>query len=124
MNALTSMKGSRFFSSELYKLYDLCCPIRTKVESINRLSKPWLTPDIMILTQRKSYLYKRVNQNAIPYSVYQVYCNTLGKKINQAKVIYLINKFQTYNNNIRSTSKLTNSTIGKPKKNSHNLSIK
>ena len=42
------------FNSELYKLYDTSCPIRTEVISINMLSQPWLTPDIMILKYRKS----------------------------------------------------------------------
>ena len=75
------------FSSELYKLSDSCCPIITKVVSNNRLSKPWLTPDIMILNRRKYYLYKRVKRNAIPYCVYQAYCNTLAKKVNKATVV-------------------------------------
>ena len=47
------------FISELYKLYDSCFSIRTKVLSNNRLSKTWLTPDKMILNQRKRNLYKR-----------------------------------------------------------------
>ena len=104
------------FSSELHKLFDSCCPIRTKVVSNNRLLKPWLTPDVIILIQRKYYLYKRVKQNAIPFSVYRAYCNTLEKKVNKAKVVYLKNKFQTYTNNIRSTWKLTNIILGKIKK--------
>ena len=78
-----------FFSLELYKLFDLCCPIRTRAVSMNMLSKPWLTPDTMIQIQRKYYLYKPVKQNAIPYNVYQAYCNTLGKKVDKAKVVYL-----------------------------------
>ena len=40
-------------SSELYKLYDSRYPIRTKVVSNNRLSKPRLTPDIMIFIKKK-----------------------------------------------------------------------
>ena len=67
------------FRSDLHKLYDSCCPITTKAVSNNKLSKPWLTPDMMILIQRKYFLYKRVKQSAIPYSVYKAYCNTLGK---------------------------------------------
>ena len=39
------------------------------------------------------------------------------------KVVYLKNKFQAYNNNIISIWKLTISILGKPKKNSHDLSI-
>ena len=77
----------------------------------------------MILIRRKYYFYKRVKQNAIPYSVYQAYCNTLGKKMDEAKVVYLRNKFQAFNNNKSSTWKLSNSFLGKPKNNSHDLSI-
>ena len=69
------VEGFSLFSSELYKLYDSCCSIRTKEVSINRLFRPWLTPDIMFLIERKYYLYKRIKQNAIPYSAYQAYCN-------------------------------------------------
>ena len=76
----------------------------------------------MILIERKDYLYKRVKQNAIPYSVYRAYCNTLGKKVNKTKVVYLKNEFQTYTNNIRATWKLT-LIVFLVKKNSHDLSI-
>ena len=71
----------------------------------------------MILIQGKYYFYKRVKQNAISYSVYPAYCNTLGKKVNKAIVVYLENEFQKYTNNINANWKLTNSILGK--KNAH-----
>ena len=40
-------------------------------------------------------------------------------KVDKAKVVYWKIKFQTYNNNIRSTWILTDSILGKPIKNSH-----
>ena len=80
------------FSSELYKLYEPCFPIRTNLVSTNSLSKSLLTLDIMILIQRKYYLYKRFKQHTIPYSGYQVYCNTLGKTVDKAKAIYFKNE--------------------------------
>ena len=83
-----------------------------KVLLINWLSKPCLTPDIMILTKRTIFLFKLVKQHAIPYSVYQACCNTLGKKVDEAKVVYPKNKFQAYSTNLRSTWKLTNNILG------------
>ena len=49
----------------------------------------------------------------IPYSVYQAYCNTIRKKVNEAMIVYLPNEFQAYSNTIRSTWKLKNSILGK-----------
>ena len=77
----------------------------------------------MILIQRKLYLYKRVKQNTIPQSVYEAYCNTLGKKVGKAKVVYLKNKFQAYSNDIRSNWKLPHIILGKSKNNSHDILI-
>ena len=50
------------FICELYKLFDSCCPIRTKLLSNNRLSKPWVTPDITILIQTKTTYEKESNK--------------------------------------------------------------
>ena len=77
----------------------------------------------MIIIKRKSYLYKRIKQNVIPYSAYQACYNRLGKKVDKANVVYLKNKYQAYNNNIRSTRRLTNSILGKPRNNSRDSSI-
>ena len=75
------------FSPDLYIMYDSWYPIRTKIASNNRISKPWLVPDIMILNQRNFYFYKQAKHHAIAYSFYRAYCSALGKKVNKAKTM-------------------------------------
>ena len=60
-------KFSLFFQ-EFYKIYDKCCPIRSKALSEHGLRKPWLTHDIMSVMQRKRELYKNSRTGTISYN--------------------------------------------------------
>ena len=75
MNAIISMKTS-YFSAPSYTNW-------------MTLSKPLLTLDLMLLIQRKNLLYKRIKQNASSESVYQAYCSTLCKKVDEAIAVNL-----------------------------------
>ena len=45
-------KFSLFFSKNLITFMIKCCQIKSRVLSIHRQRKPWLTPDIMPVTQK------------------------------------------------------------------------
>ena len=56
--------------------------------------------------QRKRYLNKLVKQHTIPFSFYQAYYNTIGKKNYETRFICLKNKFEAYSINKNWTGKL------------------
>ena len=112
------------FLQEFYKMCDKCCPIRSKVLSIHRLRKPWLTPDIMAVIQRRHELYKKLRSGTNLYNSYRSICNEVSSRLRRAKQQYKSNKFEYMRNNIRSTWKLTNTILGKSKKSCTNISIK
>ena len=85
-------KFSLFFQ-EFYKIYDKCCPIRSKVLSIHRLRKPWLTPDIMSVIQRKHETYKNYRSGTTSYNSYRSICNEVTNRLRRAKQQYISNKF-------------------------------
>ena len=76
-----------------------------------RLHQSWVPLNLMNLIWRAYSFDKNVTQNSVPYDVLKTHCITLGKKMDKAKVHYLIkNKFQAYNKNFR--SKQTSSIPG------------
>ena len=50
---------------DLFRMYDNCCRIRTKIISIERFNKPWLTDDLMTRIKRKHDAFLQFMQGII-----------------------------------------------------------
>ena len=107
---------SILFANEFYKLYDICCPVKCKTVSKNRIDKPWLTDSIMLTINRKHALYRKLKRNEITLDLYRKFCNVTKKSITLAKKNYYLNKFDACKSNTSETWKCVNS-ISKQAKN-------
>lgn len=91
------------FMSLLYELYDKCCPIRTKQISSKRITKPWLSDDLIYCIKRKYTLFKRYKNNEIPFIEYNNYKNYVTRIVRQSKKNYFVNKFESCRGDLRRT---------------------
>jgi len=79
----------------LYNLYDNCCPERKKCVSPKRMSKPWLTNELILDINRKHSLFRYYKRGIIDFDVYRVYKNNLKRKLRRSKAVFYQNKFDT-----------------------------
>ena len=108
-----------YFYNRLYHVYNVSCPIRVKYLGSNKLNKPWIDSKLLLMIQRKHYLYKRYRTGALEHCFYKSYCNLVANKIKFSKKNYYLNKFNYLNGDARATWKLTNSIIGRKSKNNN-----
>jgi len=79
----------------LYNLYKKCCPLRKKSISLKRLSKPWMSDELLLNINRKHSLFRSYKRGEIDFEDYRDFKNTLKRRINNAKACYYQNKFMT-----------------------------
>ena len=80
----------RVFFTELYKIYDKCCPIRYKTVSYKRLSKPWITNELVRMINRKHFLFRQYKRARVAFGVYNNYKLRLARLIKNSKKNHFI----------------------------------
>ena len=115
---LTLDLNSKFnlFYNEIDRIYNECCPIRTKVISCERFKKPWITTEIRSSINTKYDLFRLYKNGSIPYDIFRNYKRELKKKLKKAEKDYYTNKFENCRGDSDSTWKLTNNLLGKNNK--------
>ena len=89
-----------FFHALFYKCYNKCCPIRSKMLSLQRFSKPWLTDVLMQSINHKHFLYSQYNLGYVEFEVYNLYKNRVTNLLRNAKSQHLKSKFNSCQGNI------------------------
>jgi len=103
------------FIREFYRIYNRCCPVRTKRVSFNRLLKPWFNADLMRCINRKHSLFREYKQGLISFHAYNTFKNITTSLIRRTKFKYYITKFNSMKGNSAGTWKLFNSLSGRQK---------
>ena len=91
------------FNAEVFRIYNICCPLRTKQYSTNRLLNPWLTDEIIRFVKFKHFLVSQVKSNYIPKYILNNFKQELRKKIEASKKSYYSMKFKAHKNDIKKT---------------------
>ena len=107
---------TEWLSDKLDGLFNCYFPIKTKLLTTKRLSRPWLTKAILKSIDRKHALYKRVKQRTYDQTGYNIYRRILTNLIRVAKVNYYNSKFEHCKQDIKQTWKLINSVLKPGKK--------
>ena len=115
---------ARSFIHKFDSLYNSCFPVKSKLVGIKRSRKPWLTPCLLKCITRKHYLYKRVKNSQCSFDYFKKYRNILDLSIRNSKRLYYEKKFNAAHNNIKSTCKILNNTLGVNKPNSNGIYLK
>ena len=107
---------SEWFVGKLFDVYNRTCPKRSKTLSVKQLLKPWITGDLQQSINKKHRLFKQYKNNVIPFNTYNLYKNSLTRKMRSAKVAYYSNKFLNSGNNVKKNWQTINSILNKQKK--------
>ena len=83
--------------------YDMCFPIRTKIITAKRLSKPWITKALHISIKKKHDLHKLVKQNRYDFNAYKRYSNSLSGLLKTSKLSYYSQQFAACKRDLRRT---------------------
>ena len=109
---LDSNAKFNLFYKELERIYQTCCPIKTKEISTNRFKNPWLSQQLLNDIHKKYEIFKRYKNGHIPYDQFLNYKKELKRKIKVAKNNYYLNKFENCRGDSSKTWKLTNNILG------------
>lgn len=110
----------KIFVEGFFTIYNRCCPIRTKVFPLNKIKKPWLDRDLIVLCKRKFILYNLYKRGVVTYEIFVNFRNELSNTIRRCKLNYFREQFDKYKSDIRKTFQCINGLIGC--KNSRNVS--
>jgi len=108
---------TEIFHSNLYRIYDSCCPIRAKRISYNSYMKPWINGEVITQIRRKHELFRQFKRGQLPFQVYNRYKNQVTRLLRTTKSRYFMGKFDAYSADIRGTWKTLNSLVNKKSKN-------
>jgi hypothetical protein len=108
------------FCNTLFSIYNECCPIRRKRISFKRLSKPWLSGNLMRLINRKHELFRSFRRGDVSFYEYKTLEKQLTRSLRTAKQQYFQYKFQSCLGNTKNTWRTINSLI-KNKINTNNV---
>ena len=78
-----------FFHDLFYKYYNKCCPIRSKMLSLQRFSEPWLTDALLQSINHKHFLYRQYKLGYVEFEVYNLYKNRVTNLLRNAKSQHL-----------------------------------
>ena len=93
------------FDNTLFDCYTSVFPLKTKCTSRNRISKPWITSELL-LTERskiskKHELYKLHLEGVIPNETYKKYKSYITSELYKSKKAYFSKKLMETNGNMR-----------------------
>ena len=101
------------FSFKLDKFYCNNFPIKTKTVTNKQLSKPWITPELKQLIDRKSQYFELYRLGVITHAENNSFKNTINSKIKRTKADYYKKRFLKLKNNIKSTWSLLSSLMSR-----------
>jgi len=104
------------FTGQLYRMYDRCCPIRSKYVSRNGISKPWISPDLVKCINRKHSLSRDYKMGLVTYNTYNIFKNYVTTLIRRAKSQYFTFKFGSLQGDSRKTWNLLGSITNRNRK--------
>ena len=90
-----------FLCHEMFKIYNLCCPISIKQVSENRTNKPWKNKHVLSLVRYKHFLFKQFKNKIIPFDIYKNFKINVAKYIDDARKNYLTRKFDSCGNDLK-----------------------
>ena len=91
-----------------------CFPIKTRKIKTNKISKPWLTDDILEYIKERHKLYKKFIKKPITFGQeYRNYRNHVNQLINRAKITYFQNKLIDASGSCKNTWKVLNKILGR-----------
>lgn len=91
----------RYFDNVLNELYKKSCPLKIKYVPQKRLSKPWLTREVLEQVKVKSNYYNLFKRGIISRRVNNMYKNRCNSTIRQAKRNYFNNYFHIHRNDMK-----------------------
>ena len=113
---MMSIKKTEWFTEELWKQYNSCCPKKAKIVSYKTYIKPWITDDIKSLINQKHAHFKNYKRGIIPYETYNQFNNNVTKLVKRAKRNFYFRKFDPSHNCIKKNWKIINSIFNIRKK--------
>ena len=122
-NDMSVNDRTMLFNDALFSLYNNCCPVRSKQLSSKRITKPWLSNNLLICIRRKYMLFKRYKNNEVSFNEYNDYKNYVSREVKAAKRNFFKNRFDRCRGDLRRTWNNINYIMnGKRKKDSVSLS--
>ena len=100
-----------FFIETLDDIYKRCFPLKIKYVSNKRISKPWLTSEILKNIKLKSAYFKKLKLNLISDVFYKIFKNRLVNQVRRAKKNYCCSAFKKCKNDLKSTWNLIKSLV-------------
>ena len=112
--------NEQYNSFQIYinSLYCECFPLKTKLISSKRISKPWVTESTIHKIKSKSTYYKQFKNGVISRETHNTLKNRLNKEIRQDKKNYYMNLFSNSSNNMKKSWKTLHSLLGTDNKKS------
>jgi len=114
---------TKIFHDSIYKIYDICCPIRSKRISYKSFSKPWISNQLKTYIHRKHRMYKEYRRGIIMFHDYNTFKNQVTNMVRRAKSRYFHDKFNANQRDIGDTWKTINSLIKKKRNLKPNIEI-
>ena len=110
------------FLSNIFKLYNSCCPIKCKTLSFKRYTKPWITSSVMHAINRKHDLFREYKNNRISFEIYNMYKLTCDNLLRECRSRFFENKFLQIQGDMKETWKQIN-YFTKPSNNDRNITL-
>jgi len=107
------------FSDKLYRMYDDCCPLRSKYVSLKRVQKPWISACLVRCINRKHVLFRDYKMGLVTFDAYNLFKNFVTSLIRRTKSQYFISRFNVLNGDARKTWDLLGSMSAGRKKHSN-----
>jgi len=104
------------FLNELYAIYNVCCPIRSKSLSYKRCTKPWISDALIQCINHKHLLFRQYKCGNIDFSIYNSYKNHVTKLVKRTRMKYFNSKFMQSRQDARSTWRTIKLLTGKKSK--------
>jgi len=114
-NDLSLNQQCNIFLDNFEFIYQSCCPLREKIISASKLSKPWITDTIKRSIAEKHRRFFQYKNGDATFESYNNYKNMLTIILRQAKSQYFKNKFASAANNIKKTWQTINQLLQKRK---------
>jgi hypothetical protein len=105
------------FNEILLNAYNTCCPIKQKTFTRSRLSKPWLTDELIRASDTKHLLFRLYRDGIVPFLEYNRFKNKFTSLLRISKRRYYVRLFDQCKSNMKDTWKNIKSILSKSRSN-------
>ena len=109
------------FLDEFMKLYDACCPVKTKCFSVKSLSKPWISSECKLMIRRKHTMFRQYKRGCLSFAAYNVYKNLVSSKVRSCKREYYSHRLSPCNSSSKNIWSAINELLGRSKADRNNI---